>query len=132
MKTIAEQLLVFDNSLILHTVSKNKDLEKPPHTPPGNCLLLDSPPLKIFLPSERVWIFSGLDITLEAKICAWNMPNYNLTSLYSIQSQSFPWKLFSRASACHIKKRLWFKRPWQKCQAQLHKAATCVLNIKQD
>ena len=39
------------------------------------------------------------------------MPNKILKSLLLFTSQSFPLKLVSSASACHMKQRLWLKSP---------------------
>ena len=94
MKTIADQLLVFDNSPILLGVSKNKTLRSHDPLPPEIASFWTPLPSKFLLPSEGVWIFSGLDITMEAKICAWNMPNYNVKSRYSTYTVSiFPFEI---------------------------------------
>ena len=65
MKTIAAQLLVFDNSPILPGVPKNKTLRSPPTLPPEIASFWTPLPSKFFYPLRGFEYF--LDSTLHWK-----------------------------------------------------------------
>ena len=65
MKTIAEQLLVFNNSPILLGVSKNKTLRSHPPLAPEIASFWTPLPSNVWLPSEGFGYF--LDLTLHWK-----------------------------------------------------------------